>query len=100
MGIGDYPGAPQPRKVFQGWGSHAKRDHKQNMTNLSCCLTIPVIHFIFILLSLFYIHNMSRLYTEEEQDIANTILYNTLQENPNWRAIANKFDVNYWRILA
>ena len=43
---------------------------------------------------------MSRLYTEEEQDIANTILYNTLQENPNWRAIANKFDVNYWRILA
>jgi hypothetical protein len=43
---------------------------------------------------------MPRSYAEEEQDIPNALLYGALQENPNWRGIADKFDVNYRRLLA
>ena len=43
---------------------------------------------------------MSKSYTEEEKVIANAILYGKLQENPNWQAIVDKFDVNYRRMLA
>jgi len=43
---------------------------------------------------------MLRSYAEEKKDIANAVLYGQLQENPNWRAIANKFDVNYRHMLA
>ena len=43
---------------------------------------------------------MSKSYAEEENDIANAILYGQLQENPNWQAISNKFDVPYQRLMA
>ena len=42
---------------------------------------------------------MSRSYAEEEQDITNALLYDTLQKNLNWWEIADKFDVNYQCML-
>ena len=43
---------------------------------------------------------MLRGYWEEESDIANAILYGENLPKPNWRKIAEKFDVNYRRLLA
>ena len=70
------------------------------MINLLCLIILMIILSSPYYLYSTFIYNISRSYAEEEQDIANALLYDALQENSNWQGIADKFDVNYQRMLA